>query len=238
MRWAAVHYWVGTPRHVHVVLTRERGSNDSLASWLPDGVTVSEVPLTMTRFYDSDEVLEELKGCDEFGKYRALVVTSARSALYVTLARSALSPGGRVVSVGSATARALEIDDLASDVVGEGGAMDLLREIDEGPVLILGAATMRPGLALALKARGITVTTLTCYETVPAVLSDHDEAELRRADVVFIGAPSAWKVAVSFVGVDTWVVVPGTTTGEYVGRDHARVIEGWGSELREHLRAL
>lgn len=223
---------------MRVVVTRESGSNDALVSWLPEGVTVSEVPLTTTRFYDSEKVLDELQRRDDFGHYCALVVTSARSALYVALAKSALAPRGRVMSVGSATARALEGDDLASDVVGDGGALDLATAIDDGPVLILGAANMRTELALALRARGIKVDTLNCYETLPAVLSDHDEAELRRAHVVFIGAPSAWKVATSFVGANTWVVVPGSTTAQSVRRDHLRVIEGWGPELREHLRAL
>jgi len=223
---------------MHVVLTRELGSNDSLLGWLPEDVTTSEVPLTTTRFYDTEEVLLELHANERFGSYRALVVTSARSALYVALARSALAEGGRVVSVGTATAKALENDDVESDVVGNGGALDIVGDIDEGPVLILGAANMRPELASALESRGVAVTKLTCYETLPAVLSDNDEVELRRADVLFIGAPSAWLVAKAFVSETTWVVVPGTTTASSVRREHSRVIEGWGPELREHLRAL
>jgi uroporphyrinogen-III synthase len=223
---------------MHVVVTRELGSNDSLLGWLPDDVTTSEVPLTTTRYFDTEEVLLELNASERFGSYRALVVTSARSALYVALARSALGEGGRVLSVGSATAKALENDDVESDVVGDGGAIDLVGDVDEGPVLILGAANMRPELATALEARGIAVSKLTCYETLPAVLSHDDEAEIRRADVLFIGAPSAWLVAKSFVGETTWVVVPGLTTAQSVRREHTRVIEGWGPELRQHLRAL
>jgi uroporphyrinogen-III synthase len=220
------------------VVTRERGSNDSLVEWLPDDATVKEVPLTTTRYFNADEVLTTLRASEFFGAYRALVVTSARTALYVSLARTALGEGATVVSVGSATARALESDDVEVDVVGDAGAEDLASQISEGPVLLLGAASMRPELATALQSRGLSVTTLTCYETVPVVLSDNEVNELREGDVVFIGAPSAWLVAKAFVANDAWVVVPGATTGTVVRRDHARVIEGWGVSLREHLRAL
>lgn len=223
---------------MQVVVTRERGSNDSLVAWLPDDAVVSEIPLTTTRFLDANEVLKALRGSEFFGAYRVLVVTSARSALYVTLAREALGEGGSVVSVGSATARALESEDAPVDLVGEGGALDLSREISEGPVLLLGAASMREELVTALQARGLSVTKLTCYETLPVALSDGDAQKLREADVVFIGAPSAWFVAKAFVTTNSWVVVPGATTGDVVRREHSRLIEGWGASLREHLRAL
>lgn len=223
---------------MHVVVTRERGYNDTLTSWLPEGVTFSEVPLTITRFFDSREVLATLRASDDYGKFRALVVTSARSALYVALAREGLMDGGSVLSVGSATARALESEDIEVDVVGDAGAVDLAPEITEGPVLLLGAAAMRDELTVALESRGVEVTALSCYETLPAALSADEERLLRAADVVFIGAPSAWFVAKAFVSANSWVVVPGATTGAVVRRQHGRVIEGWGSELREHLLAL
>lgn len=223
---------------MRVVVTRERGLNDSLAEWLPDDAVVSEVPLTTTRYLDAEEVQRALRASEFFGMYRTLVVTSARTALYVALARRALVEGGSVVSVGSATARALESDDVEVDVVGDGGAKDLAPQIGEGPVLLLGAASMRPELATTLQARGLSVTTLTCYETVPAVLSEEERRKLHEGDVVFIGAPSAWLVARSVVGANSWVVVPGATTGEVVRKEHARVIEGWGPSLREHLHAL
>src|ERR1700685_4454441 len=93
---------------MHVVVTRERGHNDSLAAWLPDGATVREVPLTTTRFFASDEVMNVLRESHFFGQFRYLVVTSARSALYASLARDALAVDGAVLVVGTATAHALE----------------------------------------------------------------------------------------------------------------------------------
>jgi hypothetical protein len=82
------------------------------------------------------------------------------------------------------------------------------------------------------------VTKVACYETLPAVLSAEDERQLRAADVVLIGAPSAWQVAEGIVEARAWVAVPGATTGDEVRRSHERVIEGWGPGLKEHLRTL
>jgi uroporphyrinogen-III synthase len=223
---------------VRVVVTRERGHDAELISWLPDDASVSEVPLTTTRYFDTHEVLDTLRASDNFGHFRALVVTSARSALYVALAREALAPGGPVLSVGTATARALENEDVDVDVVGDTGVVDLDAEIADGPVLLLGAAALREELATTLTSRGVVVEKLTCYETVPAVLTPDEELELREADVIFVGAPSAWLVATAYIDPRTWVVVPGSTTAGVVGRHHERVIEGWSPGVKEHLSAL
>jgi uroporphyrinogen-III synthase len=223
---------------VHVVVTRERGLNDALISWLPDTATVYEVPLTSTRYFDVDEVQAVLLASEHYGVYRALVVSSARSVRYVDFVREALGEGGVTLSVGSATARALEREHVDVDVVGHGGAADLALEISQGPVLMLGAEAMRDDLADALRAKGIEATQLACYETVPEDLGDYDVKILRKADVVFIGAPSAWLVASDHVPECAWVIVPGVTTGDIVRRQHGRVIEGWGPGLREQLRSL
>lgn len=222
---------------MRVVLTREAGANGPQRAWLPADAVVSEVPLTRTRFFDDEEVRAELARSAHAGSFRALVVTSARSALYVGLAREALAPGGRVLTVGVATARAIEDEDVEVSVVGEGGALTLLPEIDEGPVLLLGAAAMHGDLAEGLSARGIEVATLACYETLPALLSEADMDTLRAADVVLVGAPSAWRVASDFVQARTLVVVPGATTAAAVRATHPNVWEGWSAALRERLAA-
>jgi len=61
---------------------------------------------------------------------------------------------------------------------------------------------------------------------------------VRDADVLFIGAPSAWAVARDFVANDTWVVIPGASTGAVVREDHRRVIDGWGPHLATRLADL
>jgi uroporphyrinogen-III synthase len=97
---------------------------------------------------------------------------------------------------------------------------------------------MREELTESLLERGVMVEKLTCYETIPAVLTPNEEIELREADVVFIGAPSAWLVAMIYLDPQTWVVVPGSTTASVVARHHERVLVGWNPALRDRLLAL
>ena len=223
---------------MHVVLTREHGHNEPLKAWLPENAVINEVPLTLTRYFDVEKVRATIMASDLAGSYKALVVTSARSARYVAAVKDALGEGAQVLSVGAATSRALDDETTDVDVEGDSGASQLASEIEEGPVLLLGAATSRRELPALLRARGIDVTKLACYETLPATLSGAGEKLLRRADVVFIGAPSAWHVAEGFIDPRTWIVVPGATTASEVRRSHEHVIVGWGPSLAEHLRAL
>jgi len=104
--------------------------------------------------------------------------------------------------------------------------------------LLLGAAAMHEELATSLTERGVVVEKLACYETIPAVLTPGEEIELREADVVFIGAPSAWLVASIYLDPRTWVIVPGWTTASVVTRHHERVLVGWGPALRDKLLDL
>jgi uroporphyrinogen-III synthase len=220
---------------VRVVLTREKGFNDEQRTWLPDGAVVDEVPLTTTRFFEVTDVAESLKSHERYGTFAAVVVSSARSVPYVPLARAALREGGTVLAVGERTAKALRARGISVDVVGEGGSLSLQASLSEGPVLLLGAANSRNELRDALTSNGIEVFQFACYETWPAILHASEEQILRRGDVVFIGAPSAWSVAQGFVSSEALVVVPGATTAENVRASHQRVLEGWGPELKERL---
>ncbi len=216
---------------MRVVVTREAGRNDTLRDWLPEDAQVSEVPLTTTRPFDPEEVRAALHDDEHFGTFQVLVLTSSRSAPYRDVARGALAEGALVVSVGAATTS-------EADVVGSGGAMDVASAIVDGPVLLLGASSMRDELPSALRAKGLSVTTLACYETLAVTLTDADQRTLRSADVVVIGAPSAWAVGGPFVSEAAWVVVPGATTAAAVRQTHERIIEGWGPALRERLVGL
>jgi uroporphyrinogen-III synthase len=223
---------------VRAVVTRERGLNDELRASLPDDAIVDEVPLTTTRYFNVDDVERALRAKEHYGSFAALVVSSARSAAYAGVALPALEKNATVLCVGNATAHALSSEGIAVDVVGEGGALELAPFIATGPVLLLGAAAPREELRDELATRGIEAAVQPCYETVPAALSAADEQAVRDADVIFIGAPSAWTVAQGLVRIDAVVVVPGATTGEIVRRSHERVLEGWGAELRSRLAAL
>jgi uroporphyrinogen-III synthase len=220
---------------VNVVFGRETGKNDSLKPWLPPDATVSEVPLTTTTYFDAAAVRADLEKSRAHGMYRTLVVTSARSADYVDVARQSSTMDVAVVSVGPSTSAALNSRGVQVQTQGEGSAESLAHEITQSPVLLLGAASMRGELAAALRAKGLEVVCIACYETVGVTLTPGDVTTLRDADVLFVGAPSAWAVAREHVREKTWVVVPGASTGDAVRIDHAQVIEGWGPELRSRL---
>ena len=218
-----------------VVLTRESGKNHSLVEWFPEGASVAEVPLTRTRYYVAQEVKASLERSDAYGAFHSLVVTSERSAPYVHDAVTASAPDVEIFSVGPVTTASLEGSGFTIRRQGDGGSISLAAHIRRGPVLLLGASEMRRDLADDLRERGLDVTMVSCYETVAVELTDVERALLRDADVVFIGAPSAWDVAREHVDARAWIVVPGATTGAVVAAEHERVLEGWGPHLRERL---
>jgi uroporphyrinogen-III synthase len=223
---------------VKVVLTREAGKNDELRGWLPEGAEVDEVPLTETRYVEASVVERDLRTAPHYGHYEALVITSARVKDYVAMSMAAMAEGAVVLSVGPATTRALHEEGV--DVAGEARSrsLDLLRYVERGPVLMVGAREMREELMESLRASGFEVDHVACYETRPVALSAEQAAVLRSAQVVVIGAPSAWSVARDCVTASTWVVVPGVATHESVVKDHPRVLKGWGPTLRDALATL
>jgi uroporphyrinogen-III synthase len=223
---------------VNVVVTREDGKNEPLMAWLPTGVTVDEVPLTTTWYFDPDDVRAALASSPAVGTFRSLVVTSERGADYVEIARHASASDVEVFVVGPATSGALRTRGIRVDAQGDGSADALAPFVTRGPVLVLGAQSMREELIAALREKGLEVETVACYETVGLALDSSAAATLRNADVVFIGAPSAWTVAREYVKGDAWVVVPGATTGATVRLDRPQVIEGWGPQLRTRLAEL
>jgi uroporphyrinogen-III synthase len=223
---------------VNIVLTREAGKNDPLRAWLPSEVTVNEVPLTSTIYYDTDDVRDALEASSTHGTYRALVVTSERSADYVEIALHASTPDVELFVVGATTKDALSARGVGVHAQGDGSAETLAPRISRGPVLLLGAKAMRGELVSALRVKGLEVDAVACYETVGVTLDPNDTAILRNADVLFIGAPSAWSGARAYVRSDAWVIVPGASTGSIVRSEHPKVIEGWGPQLRSRLTEL
>jgi uroporphyrinogen-III synthase len=223
------------PGSLKVVLTREAGKNDPLREWLPADASFTEVPLTTTRYYEPQQVMAALEKSDSRGRFASLVVTSERSHSYATLAIASSSPDVEVFSVGPTTTTSLESEGVRVHRRGDGGSLSLARHIVRGPVLVLGAKEMREDLVDVLRERGLDVFVVACYETVALVPTESQRALLRGADVVFVGAPSAWAVARSFVDPHAWIIVPGASTGAVVAEEHERVIEGWGPHLRQRL---
>jgi uroporphyrinogen-III synthase len=223
---------------VKIVLTREAGHNEVLRSLVPDEAQIIEVPLTRTHYFSVEHVDAELRASPHFGSFETLVVTSPRSQEYLGVARDALAADAQVLSVGRATTRALVHEGITVTAESEGSAADLADVIERGPVLLLGAGIIRDELPDALHKRGVRIAHVVCYETLPVAIDDEGVAALRSADVVFIGAPSAWHVAQEFIAPSTWVVVPGLTTAGEVRATHERVIEGWEPSLRDILATL
>jgi uroporphyrinogen-III synthase len=226
------------PRPLKIVLTREAGKNASLEDWLPEIASWSEVPLTRTRYYEPQRVMDTLEQIDSRGLFQSLLVTSERSHSYAALALAKSTPDVDVFSVGPATTAALESQGVNVHFEGDGGSLVLAPQIMRGPVLVLGASDMRDDLVTVLRERGLDVSIVACYETVALAPTETERALLRAADVVFIGAPSAWAVAREFVDARAWIVVPGASTGAVVARAHERVIEGWGPHLRQRLASI
>ncbi|NNN02251.1 MAG: uroporphyrinogen-III synthase [Acidimicrobiaceae bacterium] len=221
-----------------VVLTRERGRNDELVAWLPEGCDVFEVPLTETHYVSDDVYAQRLDEAARAGAFSSLVLTSAKSAPLVEAALQRCVRDVEVYSVGPATTRSLGELGVVVSAQSLSGARELANQVRFGPVLIVGAATMRPELAQDLRSRALEVCVVAGYETRAIELDEDAARSLREADVVAIGAPSAWRVARAHVGEPTWVVVPGATTARVVELDHARVIEGWGPSWRVRLAEL
>jgi uroporphyrinogen-III synthase len=226
------------PRSLKVVLTREAGKNVSLVDWLPENASYLELPLTRTKYYEPQEVSDALGTLHAREPFRSLVVTSDRSHSYAALAAASATTDVQVFSVGPATTAALESQGLTVHFEGIGGSLVLARHVERGPVLVLGARDKRDELVDVLRERGLDVSVVACYETVALVPTEMERVQLQRADVVFIGAPSAWAVARDFVDAHAWIVVPGSSTGAVVAGEHERVIEGWGPHLRERLANL
>lgn len=217
------------------VLTREVGFNDGIRNWVPNYFDVVEVPLTTTVFRPSEVVHRELDEAVTAANPQWLVLTSRRGA---TALRGWRVPAGlRVAAVGQITAQTLHDVGIDAALVGGAGAGALADDLD-GSVLVVGAAERHDELSDVLRARGRAITSVVAYETEPTDLTDENADQIRRADVLFIGAPSAWRVAAPFVAQATWVVVPGQTTSEVVSAQHTRVVVGWDGATRDRLGEL
>jgi uroporphyrinogen-III synthase len=222
-------------RSLNVVLTREAGRNAALEAWLPDGASFVEVPLTRTSYFEHQLVSDALASSGTRGPFQSLVVTSERSHSYARLALDFSVDDVDVFSVGPATSYALALEGVHVHHEGDGGSLTLAPHIMRDPVVVLGAKEMRHDLVERLRERGLDVSIVHCYETLALAPTSAEQALLRDADVVFIGAPSAWAVAREYVDASAWIVVPGATTGAVVASEHERVLEGWGPHLRQRL---
>ncbi len=218
---------------LRVVNTREGRLRAELLDRLPSDALVLDVPLTTTRWSSVAQVRAQLATLAPPEPYAAFVVSSARAGDYLELVRDSLSHGVQVYAVGRVTEKLLIERGFTVAYCSEDGAQGLVGHVVAGPVLMLGALEMQPELPTALRERGIRVDQVHCYATAPRTLTAHEVDVIRGADALFIGAPSAWRVAAPYVDPATVVIVPGNSTGRAVRETHARVHVGWDDSLAD-----
>ena len=216
---------------VLVALTREVGHNDVLRELVGDRAETVEIPLTSTHYRDPADVASEVEARTAGVEVAVVVVSSGRLRPYLGSVRPVVTERTRVLSVGEATSAMLREEGWRVDGESSHGIGALAANVAGGPVLVLSALGGRTELAEELRERRVEVTTIGCYETRSLSLSLAEGRHLGRCDVVFIGAPSAWRTARTWVSDESWVLVPGATTLEVVRRDHHRAIEGWGQSF-------
>ncbi len=221
-----------------VALTREVGRNEELRRWVGSRAPVCEIPLTSTHYRAPEDVASDIDALSGFGRFASFAVTSVRVGRYVGVATPALMPGADFFSVGTRTTAMLRDLGFAVAYESEGTSLDLARHIIHGPVLILGAVNGRDELVTSLRRSELETHLVECYETVPAALDEAAIGQLGHADVVFIGAPSAWRVARDLIKPDAWVLVPGATTLHDVRATHERVLVGWGGDFESAWRRV
>lgn len=223
---------------VLVALTRESGRNEPLRRWVDSRARVVEVPLTFTRYRSVDDVANDVRTSRHFGQFHALVATSSRVEPYVDIAAESLIAGSMSYSVGARTTAMLENHGLSVSYQSTGTSVEVAPRIEQGPVLILGAVNGRHELVDLLRSRHLESHFVRCYETRPVVLDEEAVGTLRNANVVFIGAPSAWRVAREVIARDAWVLVPGRTTLNVVRSTHQRSLVGWGGDFERAWRVV
>jgi uroporphyrinogen-III synthase len=221
-----------------VVLTREAGLNGELRSHVPLGMVVQEIPLTVTTLFAREEVRGSIAKSPEAGTFATIVLTSARATPYVDVAFDYAVTSPELGAVGAVTKKSLE--DLGYVVTltpAVASAKALGEMVTAGPVLFIGAKEPRPELEASVREKGLSFFSAACYETTARLLSATEKATLQEADVILIGAPSAWRVAKECISARTWVLVPGEGTADEIRPDHERVSVAWGSELKHFLEA-
>ena len=195
-------FGAGPLRGKTVVVTRARDQSAGINSQLAAlGAEVVELPLIRVQpRLDAPEVREMVTALHT---YALVVLTSANG---VARLFEAIFRHGRdaralaqatVAAVGPATAQALRDRGIEADLVAERavaeGLADALEKVDVAgrPVLLAGAAGMRPVLAERLGARGAEVDSVVLYETVPEEVDPEALAAAREADYLTVASASA-----------------------------------------------
>lgn len=150
------------------------------------------------------------------GEYDWLAVTSA--AAVPALLRGSVPARTRVAAVGAASAAALQAVGIAVDLVGQGGAEDLVRAWPReacGRVLAVQSDHARSVLADGLTEAGYDVDAVVAYRTAATTLSESEARAVRdgKADIALVTSGSiARRLAELDVADSTRLIAMGAQT--------------------------
>jgi uroporphyrinogen-III synthase len=203
------------PRRPLVALTREAGANDKLAALLPASeVECVEIPcIAFGPGEDSPSLSAALT------KYDSIILTSPQAAVVFLAAwQEAGKPKVRLATVGKGTSKPLKAAGLEpvfepSDSTAETLAKEL--PLSLGPkVLYPSSAIAENTLVKGLEARGLSVTRLSTYDTVPATWTEEQLRLAKSVDLVTFASPSTVRVWAERVGTTQQAVVIGPTSAK------------------------
>lgn len=183
------------------------------------GLTPWVLPLIETVPAPSDELTAAVARLAT-GHYDWLVVTSA--AAVPALDGVAIPQSSQVAAVGGATAAALTEAGIAVQLVGDGGAQNLLEQwpdAEPGTVLAVQSDLARPVLVDGLADAGWQVDAVVAYRTAATRLSSSEEYALRsgKADIALVTSGSvARRLADVGVPASTRLVAIGQQTADDV----------------------
>lgn len=158
------------------------------------------------------------------GDYHWLVLTSAAAVPALAgmpTGRTGQDPRGwKVAAVGERTAAALRAAGIAVDLVGAGGASELVHVWPSQPgqrVLAVQSDRAKPTLAQGLRKRGCSVEVVSAYRTIATTLTDAEQHAVRSgtADVALLTSGTvARRLAQIPVSATTRLVAIGPQTAQ------------------------
>lgn len=215
-----------------VVVTRTRQQASQLSAALrAQGAEPIEVPVIEIA-EPSDGGAALARAAAELAAYDWVVVTSPNGASRLLAAVSDARSFGaaKVAAIGPGTVAALAAGNIRADLVPDRFVAEaLLDALPDGPgrLLLARAEVARDVLPDGLRARGWAVDVVDAYRTVAAVITDAQQAEIARADVVTFTSSSTVERTLEAVGADALppvVACIGPVTAE-TARKHGLTVD-------------
>lgn len=244
------------PEAIIVALTRERGKNEKLRSFLGDdpdlSIRAQEIPcIAHADGPDLDKLSDTLKE----NEWDYVIVTSPEAAKVLhSCWEDDLDL--KVAAVGKATQATLESCGISvSFTPTKATAKNLVKEIDVGSnsrILYPASARAAPTIVDGLTERGALVIRLDTYDTVPASWSDHELEMARKCRIACFGSPSAVQAWLDNMGSSSTRDILSACIGETsatacreLGWKESSIfypdkpsVEGWAAAVKDAAESL